>query len=269
MHIIDFHTHAFPDRIAETAIPFLEKEGNIPASHDGKISSLLRSMDRAGIHRSVVASIATKPSQFESILSWSVSIRSERIIPFPSVHPDDPNIQEYIEVIAGADLKGIKLHPYWQKFVLDEDRMMPVYKKIEECGLILLCHTGFDVAFPRERICDPVRIRRVLDRVPDMKLVTTHFGAWEDWDEVEKHLLGSPVYMDVSYSIEQLGRERVIRFIETHPPEYVLFGTDSPWDEQKRTVEVMCGLGLDEDVLRRIMGENAAELLGVLNYRRF
>lgn len=261
MRIIDFHTHAFPDLIAETAIPFLEKEAHISASHDGKVHSLLRSMDMAGIQRSVVASIATKVSQFESVLSWSVSIQSERIIPFPSVHPDDPDILEHIEVIAGANMKGIKLHPYYQKFVLDEDRMIPVYKKIEECGLILLCHTGFDMGFPRDRTCDPVKIRRVLDLVPDMNLVTTHFGAWEDWNEVEKHLLGSPVYMDVSYSIEQLGRERALRFIHSHPREYILFGTDSPWEDQKKAVEVMSGLGLDDVVLRRIMGENAGELL--------
>ncbi len=262
MHIIDFHTHAFPDLIAETAVPFLEKKAHISASHNGTVHSLLRSMDMAGIQRSVVASIATKPSQFESVLSWSVSIRSKRIIPFPSVHPEDPDILGHIEVIAGVNMKGIKLHPYYQKFVLDEDRMIPVYKKIEECGLILLCHTGFDMGFPRDRTCDPVKIRRVLDRVPDLKLVTTHFGAWEDWNEVERHLLGSRVYMDVSYSIGRLGRERTLRFIDSHPREYILFGTDSPWDEQKRAVEVMCGLGLDDDVLRRIMGENAAELLG-------
>ena len=29
--IIDFHTHAFPDRVASAAIPALEAEGNIRA----------------------------------------------------------------------------------------------------------------------------------------------------------------------------------------------------------------------------------------------
>ena len=85
--IIDFHTHAFPDSIAKKAIPVLEKEGNIPAFLDGTVSSLLSSMNNSGIEKSVVCNIATKIKQFDSILDWSEKIRSDRIIPFPSINP--------------------------------------------------------------------------------------------------------------------------------------------------------------------------------------
>jgi len=85
--IIDFHAHAFPDALAERAIAHLEKEGNAKAFLDGKVSSLLASMDSAGIERAVVCSIATKPEQFAPILKWSREIASQRIIPLPSVHP--------------------------------------------------------------------------------------------------------------------------------------------------------------------------------------
>ena len=43
--IIDFHAHAFPDQVAESAIPYLEEEGNVKAMHDGRIDSLLTLMD--------------------------------------------------------------------------------------------------------------------------------------------------------------------------------------------------------------------------------
>ena len=45
--IIDFHTHAFPDALALGAFALLEKRGGIKAKLDGKISSLLASMDRS------------------------------------------------------------------------------------------------------------------------------------------------------------------------------------------------------------------------------
>ena len=38
-----------------------------------------------------------------------------------------------------------------------------------------------------------------------LALVTSHLGAWEDWDEVRKRLLGKPVYMETSFSIPYLG----------------------------------------------------------------
>ena len=92
------------------------------AKLDGRISSLLKSMDEAGIERSVICSIATKPEQFEPILKWSKEIASERIVPFASVHPADPLAAQQVRAVARAGLRGIKLHPYYQRFDLDEER---------------------------------------------------------------------------------------------------------------------------------------------------
>jgi len=103
--IIDFHAHAFPDKLAEKAITFLEGKGGVSAHLDGKISSLLESMDRCGIEKSVVCSIATKPSQFFSILEWSDSIRTDRIVPLPSIHPDDPGVIENVGLIKKKGFK--------------------------------------------------------------------------------------------------------------------------------------------------------------------
>lgn len=215
--MIDFHAHAFPDALAERAMPMLEQEGNVKAVLDGKVSSLLRSMDEAGVHASVVASIATRPHQFDSILKWSAEIVSDRIIPFPSVHPGDPEAVAHLRLIHEQGFKGVKLHPYYQEFDLDEERLRPLYAALQECGLVLLCHTGFDLAFPRIRKCDPVRIGRVREAFPGLKFVAAHLGAWEDWDEVERHLIGRPIFMDVSYAIDWIGPGRAREFILRHP----------------------------------------------------
>ncbi len=159
--IIDFHAHAFPDQVAASAIPYLEEEGDVKANHDGRISSLLAIMDREGVDKSVICCIATRPSQFEAIVSWSKQISSDRIIPFPSFHPDDPQAVEHISQIKEEGFKGIKMHPYYQQFFLDDEKLYPAYEKIRELGLILVMHTGFDIAFPRIRRCDPRQILNV------------------------------------------------------------------------------------------------------------
>ena len=99
--IIDFHTHAFPDALAERALSSLQHGAGVKAFLDGRISSLIASMDRCGIQKSVVCSIATKPSQFEPILQWSKTIQSDRIIPLLSFHPADPEYAEKIRTIKG------------------------------------------------------------------------------------------------------------------------------------------------------------------------
>ncbi|MEJ2663397.1 MAG: TatD family hydrolase [Spirochaetia bacterium] len=263
MRIIDFHTHAFPDNVAENAIPYLEQEAEVKAFHDGKLSSLLSCMDMAEIEKAVVCSIATKPTQFKSILEWSGTIASDRIIPFPSVHPDDENMVGKVELIARSGFKGIKIHPYYQKFSIDERRMLPFYEAVAANGLILLCHTGFDLAFPYDRIADPQKTAEVLRRFPGLKFVTSHFGAWQDWEEVEKYLLGRPVYMDISYSLDYLSAAKAEHFFRNHPLDYILFGSDSPWDDQRRALSNLKAVHLEHEAEVKILFSNAARLLGI------
>jgi len=260
--IIDFHAHAFPDALAQRAISHLEHGGGVKAFLDGKIASLLASMGAAGIETSVICSIATKPEQFDPILKWSMQVASDRIVPVASIHPKDPDPVGKARKVAEAGLCGVKLHPYYQDFDLDDESLIPLYRVLEELGLIVVCHTGFDFAFSRDRKADPVRIMRVLDRVPGLRFVATHMGAWDDWDEVEKHMLGKPVTMDLSLSLELLGRSRARDMILGHPPDRILFGTDSPWASQIETLRLVQALELGPERESLLLCKNARRLLG-------
>lgn len=265
--IIDFHTHAFPDALAERAIPALEREAvaagsDIKAFHGGKVSDLLHSMDSAGIDRSVICSIATRPEQFDSILRWSAEIASARIIPFPSIHPDDRDYRERIKRIAGEGFRGVKFHPYYQDFYLAEDRVLPIYEVLYEAGLMIVMHTGFDIAFERIRRCDPAQVIEVYERFPGIKLITTHLGAWEDWDQVREHIIGQPIYMELSFAVEFLG-EGMRQMMEAHPSEFLFFGSDSPWTGQAETLAAVRGLGLSDDLLEAVLSGNARRMLGL------
>ncbi len=259
--IIDFHAHAFPDQVAASAIPYLEDEGDVKASHDGRISSLLAIMDREGVDKSVVCCIATRPSQFGAILNWAGQIATDRIIPFPSFHPEDPQAVAHITQIKEEGFKGIKMHPYYQQFFLDDEKLYPAYEKISDLGLILVMHTGFDIAFPRIRKCDPMQTLNVITRFPKLKMVTTHLGAWHQWLEVEDFLAGKEIYMDISYTLDQIDPKTARRIILKHPKEYILFGTDSPWSGPQKTCEYLKALNLGDEMEELILRKNGLALL--------
>jgi predicted TIM-barrel fold metal-dependent hydrolase len=262
--IIDFHAHAFPDALAPRAMKaLLEEAPGVKAYLDGTVGDLIRSMDRTGIERSVICCIATRPEQFEAILRWCIQIRSERLVPFPSVHPADPACVEAIRRISGEGFRGIKLHPFYQDFFADEDRMLHFYEEVSRQDLLLVMHTGYDIAFPRIRRADPQKLLSVKERFPALKLVTTHLGAWQQWDEVRQHLLGREILMEISFAMEDLGPEQARDMVMAHPDGYVLFGTDSPWTDQAQTLALLKKLNLPEKKLARILAGNALELLGL------
>ena len=63
-------------------------------------------MDRAGIRRAIVCSVATRPEQVAKITDWSASIASDRLVPFASIHPDFAAPEAEVERIASGGPPG-------------------------------------------------------------------------------------------------------------------------------------------------------------------
>lgn len=258
--IIDAHTHAFPDHIASIAIEKLENSSKTKSCLNGTIADLLRSMDRAGIEASIVACIATAPAQFKSILEWCQSISSPRIIPLPSVHPDSPDIAGEIRKIRDAGFVGIKLHPEYQSFYLDEERAYSIYREASNNGLLILFHCGHDISYPDSDRSSPARLARVRRDFPELEIVASHLGGWRQWDGVIHHLVGKDIYLDTSYTIGYIDENSLRTILTYHPPNRILFGTDSPWKDQQEEIRLINSLDVSTAFKACILGQNAMEL---------
>ena len=263
MPIIDFHAHAFPDSLAPRALAALEEHsGDYKPLLDGTLSDLLRSMDAAGVDVSVVCSIATNPRQVDPIIRWSEEIRSDRLIPLPSVHPAG-DCASQIREIASRGFKGIKLHPQYQSFSVDSEQALPIYQALSETGLLLALHAGWDIAFPGDESASPDKIARIVDRFPEMRLVAYHLGGWREWDLVLQHLAGKNLYFDTSFTLGDASPEMVEKITTIHGWDKVVFGTDSPWADQAEEVAKVRALGLDHQTEQAVLGLTAALLLGL------
>ena len=262
MKIIDCHTHAFPDFLAARALDSLKAMStNQRPKLNGTISDLLRSMDEAGIHASVVASIATSEKQTSNILRWSCEIQSERIIPFVSIHPLSNEVQHQIRRIKEAGIKGIKLHPLYQDFMPVDPQVIECYQMLEEAGIIVLFHSGLDYGYPGDRRALPHIMLEIQEHVPGLRMILAHFGGLEQWDDFAESGLGSNVYIETS--IADLTTATSRKILAKHTPGRILFGTDSPWDHQKSALERVRAAVTDEKLLADILSNNAANLLGL------
>nr|WP_010681125.1 amidohydrolase family protein [Acetivibrio cellulolyticus] len=261
--IIDFHVHCFTDELAPKAVPQLAKRAKIEARLDGTVNSIKESMKKAGIDKSVVLSIATKPSQTEKINTWSSSIQDDSIVAFGSVHPENENWRDELLRLKEMGIKGIKLHPDYQKFFVDDIKMYPIYELAVDLGLVILFHAGMDIGLPYPYHATPERLRSVIDAFPEGKFVAAHMGGFSYWDGVEEYLVGTGIYLDTSYSVRVMGEEQVRRIINNHGYRKILFATDSPWGDQSEEVEKIREFSFDPDVEKAILGLNAKELLEI------
>lgn len=261
---IDFHTHAFPDALAARAIPGLAHTGGglIPLT-DGTVKGLIDSMDRCGVSHSVLLNIATKPSQQKSVNDWASSVNSERIFAFGSVHPDAPDVMDELERIRALGLKGVKLHPEYQGFYVDDPKMMPIYRKIAALGLITVFHAGLDIGYMPPPRTYPAAFASILPAFDGAAVVAAHMGGYMQWAEVIDHLCGLPIYLDTSYSFGRIIKPQAQKIIDLHGSDRILFGTDLPWNEADTESRLIDSLDLSQADRDKIFFKNAAALLNI------
>ncbi len=260
--IIDFHTHTFPDKIAEAAISSLEKGGGIKRAIDGKLSDLRISMEKNRIDKSVSLPVATREKQVESINDSAIALLGdEQIIPFGCMHPLYENPEKELLRLKNAEIKGIKLHPEYQGVPIDAKETVRILSICRDLDLICVIHSGRDIAFPDSLMCPPESVKRLMRDLSGTKLVLAHMGGWGLWDKIVEIFDGNEVYIDTSFSFSYLGAEKMAKMLNYWDKDRVLFGTDSPWDNQSKSAEDIKSIGLDDDYFEKIMHKNAEMLL--------
>lgn len=264
--IIDFHTHTFPDKIAEKTISFLSQKGNVKAFTAGTLDALKESMRVSGVDVSVILPVATAPKQIESINRLAAELNGkDGIIYAGAIHPDCENTDEILDNIKAAGLFGIKIHPDYQGVFFDDERYVKIMEGAAERGLVTVTHAGIDVGYRDCVHCTPDMVLNVIDRLKgiiDGKLVLAHMGGCDLPDEVLRKLVGKPVYMDTSFVLDKYP-EKCREIIAAHGADRILFATDSPWADQAEFLNALQGLGLDSESTQKILSGNAAALLGI------
>lgn len=263
--VIDFHTHAFPDAIAKRAITSLVKgcEGEYCPCSDGTVSGLLENMDKFNVGISVVQPVITKLTQLKSLNEWAKSIESDRVISFGGVFPHTDDYKRDIDFVAGLGFKGIKLHPEYQDFELDAPEMLRLYDYALSKNLIILFHAGFDPAFPPPIHSTPKKFADISKEMRGGVIVAAHLGGMMQWDDVERFLVGSDVYIDTSMGFEYYPHDQFLRIVKAHGADKILFGSDSPWSKAGNEIKTLCSLPLTQEEKDMILFKNAQRILNI------
>ena len=213
MEIIDAHAHIYPDKIAEKATKtigeFYDIEMDMPA---GTPSALIEEGGRAGISRYIVHSVATTAHQVRSINNF---IKKEieahpEFIGFITLHQDlsYEEICAEIEFAIHNGLKGIKLHPDFQKFDIDDENVEKIYKAAAG-KLPILFHIGDD----RYEYSKPIKLVNIARKFPNTTFIAAHFGGYRCWNDSLLYKGLQNVYFYTSSSLPFISVEKAKELI--------------------------------------------------------
>ena len=172
-----------------------------------------------------------------------------RLIPFVRLDLTERPIEEATRCLdLGA--RGIKLHPRAQRFMLNDDRLAPVFELAAERAVPILIHGG--------RGLPPIadHLRRLVDRYP-AQLIIAHAGI-ADLGNLAACFSGKRgVFFDTSvWSPVDL-----LDFLHLVPPEQVLYASDYPYGRQPNSLLIAIRTarmaGFSEEEMRNMLAGNA------------
>lgn len=279
--IFDIHTHTFPDKIAHSTITKLQSMSHTVAFSDGTATGLQASMAKSGVDGCLVLPVATSARQVVHVNDASAQLNETAsktgLWSFGCMHPEFDGWKEELARVAALGMKGIKLHPIYQGVNFDDIRYLRILDRCGELGLAVLTHAGLDIGFPDRDHCTPEMIGNALRQVGPITLILAHMGGWREWDRVEELLPDTGVYLDTAFALGRISplgdgyygpsdlplmeQSQFVRMVRKFPGR-VLFGTDSPWRDQREGVALIEELPLTRAEKDGILGGYAQQLLG-------
>lgn len=275
--IVDAHSHIFPDNIAKNALKKLQAGSNAGIFCQATEKALTASMAQAGIDLCINLPCGTNPAKVRQInqLSAHRNSRQKKIFSIGCIHPDCADVKAELALAARLGLKAVKIHPYFQNHDFDDPAYLRLMEAAGELGLIVVAHTGTDLGYPGVYRCTTPMIANVLKSVRGVRMVLAHMGGCGNWEDVLEVVADSDVMLDCAYSLgctldmegkpmagmpSLLTAEQFMTMFHRLGPERILFGTDSPWMDQKDTLELFQALPLSPEARERILWKNAMEL---------
>jgi predicted TIM-barrel fold metal-dependent hydrolase len=224
----------------------------------GRPEELLGGMDRYGISRANMFCL-DEPDRHPAFRAGNdrtlafAAASNGRLIPFVRLDLGEGPIEEAKRCLdLGA--RGIKLHPRAQKFLLNDERLAPVFALAAERGVPILVHAG--------RGLPPIAagLERLVDSNPGVQLILAHAGIADLANLANRFSGKRGVFFDTSVwsAIDLLGLLRLV------PPEQVLYASDYPYGGWPGSLLMAMRAarvsGFDEAQLRALFAGNAARI---------
>jgi predicted TIM-barrel fold metal-dependent hydrolase len=221
----------------------------------GRYEELIGSMDSYGVSRAFMFCL-DEPDRHPAFQAGNdrtleFAARSDsRLIPFVRLALDEGPIEEARRCLdLGA--RGIKLHPRAQKFLLNDERLAPVFELAAERGVPILIHAG--------RGLPPIAagLEKLVDDHPGSQLILAHAGIADLANLAYRFSGKRGVFFDTSVwsAVDLLGLLRLV------PAEQIVYASDYPYGGQPGSLllalRVAQTVGLDERQIRDLFAGNA------------
>ena len=271
--IIDAHVHVFPSKLFD-ALKKWFKEHAWEFFKDATAEEFIQEQFDSGVAGLVLMTYAHRPGIARGLNEFMAGLLESfpHVVGFAAIHPEDKYPKEIIRhAFEQCGLCGVKMHCHVKGVAPDDPSMFPIYEAVAGHDGIVTVHAGREPAIKAygldvRSITGADRMEKVLRHFPELKIVVPHLGIDETerfYDLMDEY---PNLYLDTAMVLSPVFIVDIIleRFIGH--ADRILYGTDYPQIPHSVETELkkLLSLGLGEEILRKILFENARKLFPIL-----
>ena len=279
--VIDFRV-----RVPATLCPSMERPEANSTQYDAvlaigdkyqqaqTVEDLLHQMDAQGVDHAIVHAeheYGDMADALNQAVAGMVSQYPERFTGIGTVSLENfnmPKVLRQVDDCVELGMIGLSMEPAFFGMTLDEKKLYPIYAKAMENNLLVALHTGINYTTHQPMAGEnPILLDQLACHFPDLTIVASH-GGWPWINEMVAVARKHPqVFIEFGgiapkYVAAQGGGWEVMhRFMNSVLKDQILYGTDWPTMDHKRTLAEWREMDLKPEVFERLLVGNALELL--------
>jgi len=253
--------------------------GKVKGRHDSRgvsLEAMLAQMDSAGIRRAFLVAAKTGRLGLPGSYHMPPEVVAEAVAQYPDRFSGliglDPyqgmaGVRALEDAITNMGFIGAHMYPHWFELEPNQAKWYPFYAKCAELNVPVQMQVGQSLIYSKEQRCRsvgrPIYLDDIACDLPELRLIGTHVGIpWTD-EMIAMAWKHENVYICTDAHSPKYWPKPLVKYINSYGQNKVIFGTDFPVLQFKRTVDEIDDFGLKPEVRRKFMRDNAIRLYGL------
>ena len=176
-------------------------------------------------------------------------------------------VRAFEDAVQNMGFIGAHLYPHWYELAPDHAKYYPFYAKCCELDVPIQMQVGQSMVYSKEyrtrSVGQPITLDAVACDLPELKLIGIHVGIpWHD-EMISMAWKHENIYIGCDAHRPKYWPKSFTHYVNSYGQDKVIFGTDFPVLDFKKTTDDINEIGFKPEVRRKLMRDNAIRIYGL------
>ena len=237
------------------------------------LEEMIEKMEEAGIEKAFLIAARTGrvglPGCYHmpySVVADACAKYPERFYGLAGIDPFEGmnGVRAFEDAVNNMGFIGAHLYPHWFELAPDHAKYYPFYAKCCELNVPIQMQVGQSMVYSQEyrtkSVGQPIALDAVACDFPELKLIGIHVGIpWHD-EMISMAWKHENIFIGCDAHRPKYWPKSFIHYLNSYGQDKIIFGTDFPVLEFKKTIDDIDALGLKSEVRKKLLRDNVARI---------